>query len=389
MNSLIIVCAGQGERFGAEGNKLLVPMGGHPLIEYTLRNVMQSLFLDEIILVTRRGEEPLFKEIVDRLSPSVPVKFARGGKTRMASVAGGLDALSPQSDIVLIHDGARPGVEGKAIDQMIQLLSRQEGAAIFAVPVVDTIKVTDSRGHVVETPERSRLFRAQTPQGAKTDLFKACMQKIQGRGITVTDDASVCEACGIPVACIPGKESYFKITVPEDKERFLQMIAPAKLPFRVGEGYDIHQKDEARPLVLGGVRISETGGLLGHSDADVLTHAIMDALLGAAGCPDIGYYFPDNDSRYLGISSMILLEKVREVLEEKGYAIGNIDSTVIAEAPKLAPYVPKMREILAKALHISPEQINIKATTNEKLGAVGRGEGIAALASALIYRVKD
>lgn len=389
MNSLIIVCAGRGERFGAEGNKLLAPMGGHPLIEYTLRNVVQSLFLDEIILVTRPEEEPLFKDVVDRVSPAVPVKFSQGGDTRMASVASGLRAVSPRSDIVLIHDGARPGVEGKAIDQMIRLLSEREDAAIFAVPSVDTIKVTDRTGHVVKTPDRSLLFRAQTPQGAKTALFRTCMQKVQERGISVTDDASVCEACGIRVACMPGKESYFKITMPEDEERFLHMITPSKPPFRVGEGYDIHQRDEKRPLVLGGVRISETGGLLGHSDADVLIHAIMDALLGAAGCPDIGHYFPDNDSRYLGISSVVLLEKVRAVLEEKGYAVGNIDSTVIAEAPKLAPHVPKMREILAKALHISPEQINIKATTNEKLGAVGRGEGIAALASALIYAVKN
>lgn len=389
MKSLIIVCAGRGERFGAAGNKLLDPMGGHPLIWYTLQNVMQSLFLDEVILVVQPEEQSAFQKVLDEIPHTISVKFARGGKTRMDSVAGGLEVLSPASDVVLIHDGARPGVEGAAIDRMIQTLSGETEAAIFGLPSVDTIKITDGSGHVVETPDRKHLVRAQTPQGAKTALFKACMQKVRDRGISVTDDASICEACGVPVACLMGKESYFKITVPEDKERFVQMMTPAKPPFRVGEGYDIHKRDDTRPLILGGVRISERGGLLGHSDADVLIHAIMDALLGAAGCPDIGHYFPDHDSRYLGISSVILLEKVRDVLEEKGYAVGNIDSTIIAEAPKLAPYVPKMKEILAGALHILPEQINIKATTNETLGAVGRGEGIAALASVLIYSHKN
>lgn len=389
MKSLIIVCAGRGERFGAAGNKLLDPMGGHPLIWYTLQNVMQSLFLDEVILVVQPEEQSSFQKVLDEIPHTISVKFARGGKTRMDSVAGGLEVLSPASDVVLIHDGARPGVEGAAIDWMIKTLSGETEAAIFGLPSVDTIKITDGSGHVVETPDRKCLVRAQTPQGAKTALFKTCMQKVRDRGISVTDDASICEACGVPVACLMGKESYFKITVPEDKERFIQMMTPEKPPFRVGEGYDIHKRDDTRPLILGGVRISERGGLLGHSDADVLIHAIMDALLGAAGCPDIGHYFPDHDSRYLGISSVILLEKVRDVLEEKGYAVGNIDSTIIAEAPKLAPYVPQMKEILAGALHISPEQINIKATTNETLGAVGRGEGIAALASVLIYSHKN
>ena len=229
-------------------------------------------------------------------------------------------------------------------------------------------------------------MRAQTPQGIQTSIFRRCMETVRRDHLSVTDDVSVCEVCGIPVEYLMGKEAYFKVTVPEDKQHLLDLIQKDSLPFRIGQGYDIHRFAAERPLVLGGVHISDTGGLLGHSDADVLIHAVMDALLGAAGCADIGQYFPDQDDRYLNISSMILLKKVRKIITEKGYGIGNIDATIIAEAPKMAPHIPAMRQNMADALHISPEEINIKATTNETLGAVGRREGIAALASVLLFR---
>lgn len=164
------------------------------------------------------------------------------------------------------------------------------------------------------------------------------------------------------------------------------MTEKKELPFRIGQGYDIHRYDESRPLLLGGVRIAETGGLLGHSDADVLLHAIMDALLGAAGLRDIGYYFPDTDERFAGADSQKLLIHVKQLLEEEGYAIGNIDSTVIAEKPKLAPHISAMKESIAAALEISPSQVGVKATTNEKLGTIGRKEGMAAMASVLICK---
>ncbi len=386
MNSMILVAAGRGERFGAGRNKLLEEIGGRPLIEYTLYHVMQSLFLDEIILVTDPAEREAFAASVRRVDGRIPVRYADGGAARMDSVANGLSALSPSSETVLIHDGARPLVDGAAIDRLIRELESGTQAALYCVPCIDTIKCTDSSGFVCRTPDRSRLMRAQTPQGAQTRLFRACMKKVREKGMHVTDDASVCEVCGVPVKCLEGKEAYFKVTVPEDRERLLRAAEGDIPPFRVGQGYDIHRLAEGRPLILGGVRIAERGGLDGHSDADVLVHAVMDALLGAAGCPDIGHYFPDTDDRYLNISSLELLGQVREIIRKEGYAVGNIDSTVIAEAPKLAPYIANMKENLAGALHISSGQINIKATTNETLGAVGRREGIAALASALLYR---
>ncbi len=386
MNSMIIAAAGRGERFGASGNKLLETIGGRPLIWHTLYHVMQSLFLDEIILVTDPAERPAFEAVCRDLHGKIPVRFAGGGATRTESVAHGLAVLSPESEVVLIHDGARPLVDGEAIDRLIRELRSGTPAALYCVPCVDTIKVTDGDGLVVQTPDRSKLLRAQTPQGAHTGLFRACMERALAEHLAVTDDASLCEACGVPVKCLEGKEAYFKVTVPEDRERLLRALGQEEPTFRIGQGYDIHRFAEDRPLILGGVRIAERGGLLGHSDADVLIHAVMDALLGAAGCPDIGHYFPDTDDRYLGVSSMTLLRNVADIVAKRGYQIGNIDSTVIAEAPKLAPHTAAMRGNLADALHISPEQINIKATTNETLGAVGRREGIAAMASVLLYR---
>ncbi len=386
MNSLILVAAGEGRRFGAAGNKLLAEVGGRPLIEMTLHHVMQSSFLDEVILVTTPEERDIFSDIVHRVAGGIPVHFADGGRTRMESVDKGLGAVSEKAEIVLVHDGARPGVTGADFDRLISVISKETPAALFALDCVDTIKETDETGRVTRTPCRERLKRAQTPQGARADIFRDCMARALSEHWDVTDDASLLEKCGVPVLCLPGREEFFKVTFPEDAKRIEKTEAGSSPPFRVGQGYDIHRFAPDRPLVLGGVKIRETDGLLGHSDADVLIHAVMDALLGAAGLPDIGHWFPDTDARFAGVSSLALLERVRETIEKAGHSVGNLDVTVLAEAPKLAPHKEKMKENLANALQISPRQISVKATTNETLGAIGRREGIAAMAVALLFQ---
>ncbi len=386
MNSLILVAAGEGRRFGAAGNKLLAEVGGRPLIEMTLHHVMQSSFLDEVILVTTPEERDIFSDIVHRVAGKIPVHFADGGRTRMESVAKGLGAISEKAEIVLVHDGARPGVTGADFDRLISVISKETPAALFALDCVDTIKETDETGRVTRTPCRERLKRAQTPQGARANIFRDCMARALSEHWDVTDDASLLEKCGVPVLCLPGREEFFKVTFPEDAKRIEKTEAGSSPPFRVGQGYDIHRFAPDRPLVLGGVKIRETDGLLGHSDADVLIHAVMDALLGAAGLPDIGHWFPDTDARFAGVSSLALLERVRETIEKAGHSVGNLDVTVLAEAPKLAPHKEKMKENLANALQISPRQISVKATTNETLGAIGRREGIAAMAVALLFQ---
>ena len=384
MNSLILVAAGMGSRMGASVNKLLLEHDGRSLISYTLSHVLESRRLEELILVVKDEERTFFEEILKTLSPKIPVKLAPGGKTRLESVRHGLDFLHADSEKVLVHDGARPFVDGATIDRAFDTLTAETPAVVVAIPCVDTIKEVEG-SQVSCTLDRSRLHRAQTPQGALTPLLKRAMASLTSEE-GITDDASVLERAGVPVKVLPGKEDFFKVTTPGDWKRFIDMTEKKELPFRIGQGYDIHRYDESRPLLLGGVRIAETGGLLGHSDADVLLHAIMDALLGAAGLRDIGYYFPDTDERFAGADSKKLLIHVKQLLEEEGYAIGNIDSTVIAEKPKLAPHISAMKESIAAALEISPSQVGVKATTNEKLGTIGRKEGMAAMASVLICK---
>ena len=373
-----------GSRMGASVNKLLLEHDGRSLISYTLSHVLESRRLEELILVVKDEERTFFEEILKTLSPKIPVKLAPGGKTRLESVRHGLDFLHADSEKVLVHDGARPFVDGATIDRAFDTLTAETPAVVVAIPCVDTIKEVEGN-EISRTLDRSRLHRAQTPQGALTPLLKRAMASLTSEE-GITDDASVLERAGVPVKVLPGKEDFFKVTTPGDWKRFIDMTEKKELPFRIGQGYDIHRYDESRPLMLGGVRIAEKGGLLGHSDADVLLHAIMDALLGAAGLRDIGYYFPDTDERFAGADSKKLLIHVKQLLEEEGYAIGNIDSTVIAEKPKLAPHISAMKESIAAALEISPSQVGVKATTNEKLGTIGRKEGMAAMASVLICK---
>lgn len=384
LNSLILVAAGQGSRMGAPVNKLLLEHKGRPLIFYTLKNVFSSEDISELVIVARKEEEHIFESILGTLEHHIPVKFAPGGATRVESVKNGLKALSHLSKKVLIHDGARPFVDGRTIDEAFRSITKENPAVAVGIPCVDTIKEVE-HSTILSTPDRSRLYRAQTPQGAFSDVMIASMKGMSSLA-GVTDDASVLEKAGVPVTMIPGSEDFFKVTTPQDWSRFVQMIQKNEPPFRIGEGYDIHRYDENRPLILGGVLIQETGGLLGHSDADVLLHAIMDAMLGAAGLPDIGHYFPDTDERFAGADSAKLLLQVKSILDKEGYMVGNIDSTVIAERPKLAPHISRIKTSIASLLGVQESQVGVKATTNEKLGAIGRKEGMAALASVIIFR---
>ena len=304
--------------------------------------------------------------------------------------------------IVLVHDGARPLVPRTVIDAVIEGCAAC-GAAIPAIPVKDTIKqihISDSGAVVSSTPERSSLRAVQTPQGFDAVLlmraYDAC-----GPDTAVTDDASLVEALGVPVYIVNGDEMNIKITTPSDLGRAEQLLnrqsaddpcknEPAAVIMRAprtGMGYDVHAFAENRKLILGGVDIPHDRGLLGHSDADVLIHAIMDALLGAAALGDIGKHFPDTDPRYKGISSLLLLGHVSELLRSHGWVIVNIDATVIAQRPKVAPHIPQMKKNMAEVLKISESQINIKGTTTERLGFTGREEGIASQAVASIIRL--
>lgn len=380
----IIPAAGQGRRMGGEVPKQYLPLEGHPLLWHTLAALERSPLIQALILVVRPEDRPFAGQVAGDFA-KVRGLVAGGGE-RGDSVRAGLGATTPDDGIVLVHDAVRPFASPALIERVVAA-AREWGAAVPALPVRETIKVVDD-GRVVETPLRARLWGAQTPQGFRRSLLLEACEKYSGQ--PATDEAMLVEQLGHPVRVVEGEAANIKITTPEDLAWagwWMQRSAGGQMytrNVRVGQGYDVHRLEEGRVLVLGGVTIPFERGLAGHSDADVLIHAIMDALLGAAGLGDIGRLFPDTEARYRGISSLLLLEAVRVRLEEKGAQILNIDATLLAQRPRIAPHVSEMIARMAGALQLEPGRLSIKATTTEHLGFVGREEGFAAQAVALI-----
>jgi 2-C-methyl-D-erythritol 4-phosphate cytidylyltransferase/2-C-methyl-D-erythritol 2,4-cyclodiphosphate synthase len=311
-----------------------------------------------------------------------------GGERRQDSVAVGLAALPEQTEIVVIHDGARPLANAELFDRCVQAAT-ESGAAIAAIPVADTLKRVD--GQVIRgTVDRSGLWAAQTPQAFRLETLRRALAASAGED--VTDEARLCEAVGIPVTVVPASLANLKVTHPEDiavADALLraQQALPAPGQTRVGIGYDSHRFAVGRRLVLGGVAIPHDRGLEGHSDADVLLHAIADAILGAAALGDIGQHFPPTDERFRDADSQDLLREVVQLVRDAGWASVNVDATILAEAPRIAPHVTAMRSRIAACLGIEVDAVGVKATTNEGMGAIGRGEGIAALATATLVPV--
>ena len=371
----VILCGGSGTRMGGPGNKTLLQTGGVPAVVRSVKAFSGAA--DGAVLVTRAGEEARFAQTLSDHGVSV-LAIVPGGADRQASALCGLKALPEDADIALIHDGARPFVTEAIIRRVIDSV-QQYGSGVAAVPCRDTIKRADGNGAVLETLDRSTLWQMQTPQGFYVKDLLAAHAAAKER---YTDDAALMEAAGkAPVRLVLGSPDNIKLTSPEDLRMVNGMLTP-----RIGTGFDAHRLVEGRELWLGGVQIPYEKGLLGHSDADAPLHALADALLGAAVLGDIGKLFPDSDPQYKGISSVLLLEEVRKRLTNAGFTIGNVDLTIVCQAPKLAPYIPQMREKIAKALAISAEQVSVKATTTERMGYEGRGEGISAQAVAMVFR---
>ncbi|MGI6037370.1 MAG: 2-C-methyl-D-erythritol 4-phosphate cytidylyltransferase [Limnochordia bacterium] len=380
----LIPAAGQGRRMGKieEVNKQYIPLHGVPALVRTIRTFLQHPLIDEIIVILREEELDYFQRDMATPYGLDDVRAVAGGKERQDSVACGLAALEVPPDLVLIHDGARPLVDREIIDRIIEV-GLTKGAAVAGVPVKDTIKVVEE-GLITATPRRDRLWAAQTPQAFRYDLLCQAYQEAKRQGILATDDASLVEALGHPVHMVMGSYRNLKLTTPDDVRIAEGLLGAGFLA--TGIGYDIHRLVKDRPLILGGLKIPYEKGLLGHSDADVLTHAVMDALLGAAALGDIGAHFPDTDPAYGGACSLELLEEVMALLRRRGARVINVDGVIMAQRPKLAPHIPAMEEKLAQILNLSRDRVNIKATTTEGLDAVGQGEAIAALVTALTAR---
>ena len=369
----VILCGGSGTRMGVSGNKTLLKTGGVPAIVRSFRAF--AGLVDGIVLVTRAGEEAVFDEVLADYGLH-PLAIVPGGEDRQASALCGLRALPNGADIALIHDGARPFVTEQIIRRVTESV-KQCGSGVAAVPCRDTVKRADGDGNVLETLDRSALWQMQTPQGFYVKDLLSAHAAAKAR---YTDDAALMEAAGYPVRLVLGSPDNIKLTSPEDLRMVNGMLTP-----RIGTGFDAHRLVEGRELWLGGVQIPYEKGLLGHSDADAPLHALTDALLGAAPMGDIGKLFPDSDPKYKGISSILLLQEVGKRLTEAGFTVGNVDVTIVCQAPKLAPYIPKMREKIANALEISADQVSVKATTTERMGYEGRGEGISAQAVAMVF----
>jgi len=389
--AVIIAAAGSGNRMGSGIPKQYLEILGKPVLTRAVEAFTENAFIDEIyIVVSRDYEEHCRKEYIGKECFAKVKQIVCGGAERQDSVFAALSVIPAEVDFVLVHDGARPFITDTVIDALVESTARH-GAAVAAVPVKDTVK-SAVNGVFSETLDRSRLYSIQTPQGFDRRLLLTAYGKAFAENFYGTDDAVLVEKMGEKVYLVKGDYNNIKITTKEDiamGEAILSAQQGRTTPeeeFRTGTGYDVHQLKEGRKLILGGVEIPFEKGLLGHSDADVLVHAIMDALLGAAALGDIGRHFPDSDETYRGISSLLLLAKVKELLLENGYRIGNIDAVVVAQRPKIAPYIGEMISHIAGTLEIEEDRINIKGTTTEKLGFCGREEGIAAQASALIKR---
>ena len=366
----IIVAAGASRRMGFDKLSYRL-LDGRTVLETSCALFAAHPAVDELVLVAG-GNRPQC-EAIAAACPK-PCTVVQGGATRADSVRSGLAAAKGQ--LVAIHDAARPFAGAEIITAALQAAA-ESGAAAPAVPVKDTIKVADQDGKVVATPDRATLYAVQTPQCFDRALYLRALEAVSGeKASLVTDDCSLFELAGLPVTLTAGDYANLKITTKEDLQKEKTM--------RIGHGYDVHRLVEDRKLILGGVEVPYEKGLLGHSDADVLLHAVMDAVLGAAALGDIGQHFPDTDPAYKGADSLALTREVAKIIAAHGYKVGNIDATILCQRPKLAPHIPAMRQNIADAFGLPLDAVSVKATTEEHLGFTGEGLGIAAHAVALI-----
>jgi 2-C-methyl-D-erythritol 4-phosphate cytidylyltransferase/2-C-methyl-D-erythritol 2,4-cyclodiphosphate synthase len=377
---VVIVAAGKGVRLGGAVPKQFLDLGGQTMLQRTVASFDRHAGVDEIVVVL---PSDLVAEGPDRIGrTSRSCRVVAGGDRRQDSVRHGLGALSASVDVVLIHDAARPFVEAELITRVIDGV-RAHGVVVPAIQARDTVKrVPHGTSRVRETIARDEIWLAQTPQGFPRAVVEEAAA-LSTDAAMVTDDVSLAERLGHVVTVVQGSERNVKVTTEED-------LVAARAAFgavpRVGTGYDLHQLVEGRPLVLAGVEIPFERGPLGHSDGDVVCHALVDAMLGAAGAGDIGQHFPNNDPRWKGAPGLDLLARANDVIAARGWLVTSADVTVVLERPKLAPHMNAIRSALAGALNLPVDSISVKGKTNEGVDAVGRGEAIASHAVAVLAR---
>ncbi len=383
--AVIVVAAGSGTRIGVDRAgkpKQYSDLAGKPVIVRSIEAYLDHPLVRWIAPVIHREHRELFAAL--SLTDPRILDPVTGGEHRQASVLAGLEALAPHKpDLVLIHDAARPLVEGTVIDGVIAALAAHEGA-VPAVPVTDTIKRSPDGKTVTATEDRNTLFAAQTPQGFRFPQILSAHTRASRLPREFTDDAAIAEWAGMTVALTPGSARNIKITHPDDFIRAERLLGGYAMETRVGTGFDVHPFEPGDAVMLGGVAIPHTHRLKGHSDADAALHALCDAIYGAIGEGDIGTHFPPSDPQWKAAPSSTFLAHAARKIAERAGRIVNLDLTIVAEAPRIAPHVAAMRETIARICGVTPARIAIKATTSEQLGFTGRREGIVAMATATI-----
>lgn len=385
---ILIVAAGRGERAGqGDGPKQYRPIGGEPVLLHTVRGFAAWRHTGPIVIAIHKEDAALYQACATAFPPTLRIEAVIGGATRQESVLRGLQALEGAGIThVMIHDAVRPFFTRQLLDRIREAHLGGERAVLPVTPVADTLKRSNPEHYCEATVSREGLYAAQTPQSFDYDLILAGHRAAAGAEQNgFTDDASIAEWQEIPVRLVEGERDNIKLTLRRDLELADERLRGAVIPdIRTGNGYDVHQLVEGDGVTLCGVLIPHSQKLKGHSDADVALHALTDALLATCGAGDIGDHFPPSDPQWKGAPSRIFLEHAAKIVREHGGTIMNADVSVIAEAPKIGPHRESMRRMLADMLGIELERCSIKATTNEKIGFVGRGEGIAAIATATV-----
>jgi 2-C-methyl-D-erythritol 4-phosphate cytidylyltransferase/2-C-methyl-D-erythritol 2,4-cyclodiphosphate synthase len=381
----IIAAGGQGRRFGAAVPKQLLTIGGRSMLERSVRTFLEHPSVDEVVVALPLdlvADPPPYLRAARK-----PLQLVMGGDRRQDSVLNAFNVSNERSDVLVVHDAARPFASPDLVSRTIAAAA-ESGAAVAAVPSSDTVKRSADHVLVAETIPRASIYLAQTPQAFRRAVLRDALALAE-TAVEVTDEATLAERAGHPVRLVPGEAANIKITTPTDLSIAEALGGGgARAPvLRVGTGYDLHRMVEGRPLTLGGVTIPFERGLLGHSDADAVCHAVTDALLGGAAAGDIGAQFPDTDPRWKNASSINLLRQMADRVRTRGYSVVNVDVVVIAERPKLGGYVDAMRRNLAEAIGVRAADISIKGKTNEGIGELGRGDAIAVHAVALLQQV--
>ena len=380
--SAIIAAGGRGARFGAGRPKQLLLLGGRPILQRSVEAFARHAMIGQVVVA-------LPSDLVSQppsylMDGSADLILVEGGERRQDSVARAFARLDPLTDIVVIHDAARPLVSADLIRRTIDA-AVEHGAAIAALAARDTVKRADAQAMITATLPRHEIFLAQTPQAFQVGVLRAALASATGDS-DATDEAMLAERAGYPVRLVEGDPRNLKITTPDDLAMAESLLGASAPSIRIGNGYDLHRLVAGRPLILGGVTIPFEKGLQGHSDADAVCHAVTDAILGAAGAGDIGRHFPDTDPAWKDANSLELLHRAAAVVRDGGYAIVNVDVVVIAQQPKLVPFIAPMIDNLAGALGCAVGQVSVKGKTNEGVDSMGAGESIAVHAVALLAR---